>query len=95
MSTTKNADGSISIVAMSLVDFLPEVIRASKDGYELNVDSNLGYPQTIGHLVTVTMFPAIPKHVNPVRAVHTEDVPAVNTEAAEVPVKVDGRKKQK
>jgi hypothetical protein len=73
MSTTRNADGTLSIASMSLVDFLPEVLRASKEGYELNVESNAGYPQMIGHLLTVTMFKAEPVPKNLARAVHTED----------------------
>jgi hypothetical protein len=98
MSTTKNADGSISIASMSLVDYLPEVIKASKDGYVLDVNCNTGYPQSIGHLLTVTMFPTAPKQTNPVSIKHTEDVQEVSVEGVEVPVtavKIDGRKKQK
>jgi CRISPR/Cas system-associated exonuclease Cas4 (RecB family) len=94
MSTTKNTDGSISIVAMSLVEFLPEVVKASKEGYELDVESNAGYPQNIGHLITVTMFKSEPVPKNLAKAVHTEDTPPVVAETDELPVKVDGRKKK-
>jgi hypothetical protein len=41
------------------------------------------------------MFPAAPKHVNPVKVVHTEHVAVVVVEAADATVKLDGRKKQK
>jgi hypothetical protein len=94
MSTQINADGTLSIASMSLVDFLPEVIQASKDGYVLDVDSNAGYPQMIGHLLTVTMFKAEPVPKNLARAVHTEDTTVATTEVVEVPMKHDGRKKK-
>ena len=54
---TKNQDGSISIEAWSLVEFLPEVIKAYDEGYVLDMEKNLGYPQQFGNLITITMFP--------------------------------------
>lgn len=54
---TKNQDGSLSIEAWSLVEFLPEVLKAYEDGYVLDMDKNLGYPQSFGSLITITMFP--------------------------------------
>lgn len=57
MSTTINTDGTLTIAAMSLVEMLPEVERAILNGYRLDVESNIGWPQMIGTLFTVVMFP--------------------------------------
>lgn len=57
MPIQKQANGSISITAMSLVEFLPLVVDAIKEGYELDLESNEGYPQQLGTLLVLTMFP--------------------------------------
>lgn len=58
MSSTLNTDGTLTIESLSLVDFLPEIEKAIHNGWMLDVDNNLGVPQQIGYILTVTMFPA-------------------------------------
>ena len=58
MSVNLNQDGSLTITTMSLIELLPEVEKAIHLGFMLDVDNNLGVPQQLGHIVTVTMFPA-------------------------------------
>lgn len=56
MPSQLQANGSISITAMSLVEFLPLVVDAIKAGYELDIESNEGTPQQLGTLLVLTMF---------------------------------------
>lgn len=85
---TKNQDGSLSIEAWSLVEFLPEVIKAHDDGFVLDMDKNLGYPQQFGSLITITMFPKpemkkpVVEDTTPVEVKTEEVVPEVTTAAA-------------
>lgn len=82
---TKNQDGTLSIEAWSLVEFLPEVIKAHEEGYVLDMDKNLGYPQSFGSLITITMFPKpgvekpVVEDTTPVEVKTEEVVPEVTT----------------
>lgn len=58
MSANLNPDGTLTITTMSLIELLPEVEKAIHLGFMLDVDTNLGTPQQLGTLLTVTMFPA-------------------------------------
>jgi hypothetical protein len=57
MTAIVQVDGSLAIATMSLVEMLPLVEKAIKDGYKLDVESNIGCPQVLGSLHLVTMFP--------------------------------------
>lgn len=56
MSSTLNTDGTLTIESLSLVDFLPEIEKAIHNGWLLDINNNLGVPQQIGYILTVTMF---------------------------------------
>lgn len=56
MSAQINQDGSLTITAYSLVELLPSVVDASKQGYELDFVNNAGYPQSFGTVTVLTMF---------------------------------------
>lgn len=97
MPTELQNNGNLTIVTNSFVELLTEVEGAIHKGFMLDVESNEGYPQMIGTLFTVTMFPAGGVEV-------TEDTTEVAGEehekalqdALEVDApKVDGRRKLK
>lgn len=101
MTATVQADGTLAIVTMSLVEMLPLVEQAIKDGYKLDVESNQGYPQVLGSLHLLTMFPdrgtdategntvlAVEKHEGDLKEAPKDSTPDV------VVPKIDGRKKR-
>lgn len=57
MSKTLNADGTLSIEEYSLVELLPQVIQAHKDGFGFNFDLNDGIPQQYAALTILKMYP--------------------------------------
>lgn len=57
MSVMLNNDGSLSITAMSLVEFLPEIEQAVHQGFMLDLEKNEGVPQQFGSMLVLTMFP--------------------------------------
>jgi hypothetical protein len=90
MSIQINQDGSLSITAMSLVEFLPDVVQAVKDGYILDMEKNEGYPQQVGFLTTVTMYKPSIKKEKPAEVIAPN---TVYPSAEDIP-KVDGRRKK-
>lgn len=44
-----------TVQAWNLVDFLQGVVEATSEGYVLDLETNLNYPQMIGHFFTVVM----------------------------------------
>lgn len=58
MTAVLNKDGTLTITAMSLVEFLPEVEQAIHNGFTLNLEKNEGTPQQFGTLLVLTMYPA-------------------------------------
>lgn len=87
---TKNQDGTLSIEAWSLVEFLPEVIKAHDEGYVLDMDKNTGYPQQFGSMITVTMFPKLVQDLS--LSTESEQTLAVDKAVVEdtTPVEVKG-----
>ena len=57
MPTELQNNGNLNIVTNSFVELLTEVEAAIHKGFMLDVESNVGYPQMIGTLFTVVMFP--------------------------------------
>lgn len=57
MQTSFNPDGSSTLLAWSLVDLVVGVANATKEGYELDIETNEYYPQQLGGLFTVTFKP--------------------------------------
>lgn len=58
MSVVLNNDGTLSITAMSLVEFLPEIETAIHNGFQLSLEKNEGVPQQYGSMLVLTMYPA-------------------------------------
>lgn len=96
MSVQLNQDGSLTITAYSLVELLPDVVQAYKDGFALDFVNNAGYPCSFGSVTVVTMFPkqeetlTEPSLKEVIDRVKNEGA----TEEQVVPAKVDGRKKK-
>jgi hypothetical protein len=57
MPVNLNNDGTLSITAMSLVEFLPEIETAVHNGFMLNLEKNEGVPQQFGSMLVLTMYP--------------------------------------
>lgn len=57
MAAQVNANGNLNISTMNLVDFLTEIVQATKNGWILDMDKNEGFPQVIGSLHLLTLFP--------------------------------------
>lgn len=82
MPIQKNKNESISITSMSLVEFLPLVVDALKEGYELDLESNEGYPQQLGTLLVLTMFKKVNKPIESGKVPEVvKEVPTVKDEA--------------
>ena len=108
MTVQLNNDGSLSITAMSLVEFLPEIEQAIHNGYMLDLDKNEGVPQQFGTMLVLTMYPVgdvevseiedAPLEVSKVDESASEEVSEIHTvvqqsQDAVAAVKVDGRRK--
>jgi hypothetical protein len=92
MPTELQNNGNLTIVTNSFVELLTEVEVAIHKGFMLDVDSNVGYPQMIGVLFTVTMFPEGSVEVTEVAG---EEHEKALQDALEVDApKPDGRKKK-
>jgi hypothetical protein len=50
-------NGNLNIVTNSFPELLTEVEAAIHKGFVFDIESNAGYPQMIGTLFTVVMFP--------------------------------------
>jgi len=79
MSVNLNNDGTLSITAMSLVEFLPEIETAIHNGFMLNLEKNEGVPQQFGSMLVLTMYP-------------TDGVVQVEEESLKAPVKEEAPK---
>jgi hypothetical protein len=80
-------NGNLNILTNSLPDLLKEVEAGFHKGFMLDTESNSGYPQMLGVLFTVTMFPS--EKAPEVKVLPNDSVPSVE----DVP-KVDGRKRK-
>lgn len=97
MTVQLNNDGSLSITAMSLVEFLPEIEQAFHNGFMLDLEKNEGVPQQYGHMLVLTMYP-----VGEVEVFEIEDAPlevseihtVVQQSQEVVEPKPDGRRKK-
>lgn len=74
----------------SLATWLEQVQECIQDGYEFDMESNIGYPTQIGSVYTCLMKPKVQK-VAPSASEEKQEVPV---DEPVVQPKVDGRKKK-
>ena len=92
MPTELQNNGNLNIVTNSFVELLTEVEAAIHKGFMLDVESNVGYPQMIGTLFTVTMFPEGSVEVSEVAGEEHEK--ALEDAIGVAAPKTDGRRKK-
>jgi hypothetical protein len=81
-----NNDGSLAITAMSLVEFLPLIVKGIEDGFVINLDMNEGVPQMLGSLLVLTMYKKTVKAGG--------YSPEVRVPSTSITDKIDGRRKK-
>lgn len=110
MSEMLNNDGTLSITAMSLVEFLPAIERGFHNGFMLDLSKNEGVPQQYGSMLVLTMYPtdgvvqareefeeALQDAVEASEVrIGFDPTPYLEEKSPEVqtPIKVDGRRKK-